>query len=114
MLLRPAGHPVRRTIEAWMTERGIRAQTVAETVDVDLMRALALQGRGIAVLGVNVVRDELASGRLVKLSGAPTNMAHEVWVAVPVRPPADEDARAAVETILKMKPKLGRFAAESA
>ena len=39
-------------------------------------------------------------------------MAHEVWVAVPARPPADEDARAAVEKILAMKPKSGRFAAE--
>ncbi len=63
MLLRPAAHPVRQKGEAWMAERGIRAQTVAETADVDLMRELALRGRGIAVLRANVVRDDVAAKR---------------------------------------------------
>jgi LysR family transcriptional activator of nhaA len=104
MLLRPPTHPVRKKVEAWMSERGIRAQTVAETADVDLMLALAVQGRGIAVLRANVVRDEIAAGRLVRLAGSPADILHEVWVAVPVRAPADEEARAAAKAIFTMKP----------
>jgi LysR family transcriptional activator of nhaA len=112
MLLRPAAHPVRQKVDAWLADRGIRAQTVAETADVDLMRALALRGRGIAVLRQSVVRDDIKARRLVRLSGSPTDIMHEVWVAVPVHPPADQEARDAVKAILAMKPLFGR--AESA
>jgi LysR family transcriptional activator of nhaA len=110
MLLRPSSHPVRQKMESWMSERGVRAQTVAETADVDLMRILALQGRGIAILRENVVREDIAAGRLVKIPGAPNDIMHEVWVVVPVRPPADEEAREGVKVVLTMKPLFGRAA----
>ena len=103
MLLRPAAHPVRRKVDAWLAERGIRSQTVAETADVDLMRELALRGRGIAVLRASVVRDDVAAKRLARLPGAPTDIMHEVWAAVPIHPPADPEAREAVKLILSMK-----------
>ena len=103
MLLRPAAHPVRRKVDAWLADRGILAQTVAETADVDLMRALALRGRGIAVLRGSTIKADLASKRLVRLPGAPTDILHEVWVAVPVRPPADPESREAIAAILGMK-----------
>ena len=84
MLLRPPTHPVRQKSDSWMAERGIRAQIVAETADVDLMRALALQGRGIAVLRASAIREDLAAKRLVRLAGGPVDIVHEVWAAVPV------------------------------
>lgn len=103
MLLRPVEHPIRRKVDAWLAEQGLLAEVVAETADVDLMRALALRGRGIAMLRADVVRSDLAAKRLVRLPGAPTGILHEIWAAVPVHPPADPEARQAVEGILKMK-----------
>lgn len=103
MLLRPEGHPVRRKVDAWLADHGIRAQTVAETADVDLMRSLALRGRGIAVLRADSLRADVDAKRLARLPGAPTDILHEFWAAVPSHPPADLEARQAVEAILKMK-----------
>jgi LysR family transcriptional activator of nhaA len=110
MLLRPSAHPVRRKLDGWMASRGVRAQTIAETADVDLMHALALQGRGIAALRLNVVRDDISSRKLVRLPGGPSDIFQEVWVSVPVRAPAEEEARRAVSAILSMKPLFGRRA----
>jgi LysR family transcriptional activator of nhaA len=104
MLLRPEAHPVRFKVDAWLADRGIRAQTVAETADVDLMRSLAVRGRGIAVLRANTVKDDLEAKRLIRLPGAPTDILHEIWAAVPVHPPADPEAREAIAAILSMKP----------
>jgi LysR family transcriptional activator of nhaA len=112
LLLRPSGHPVRRRIEAWLESRGIGAQIVAETADVDLMRALALRGKGIAVLRMSVVKDDVAAKRLLRLPGSPSDIMAEVWAAVPAHPPADEEARDAVKAILAMKPLFGRSPAE--
>jgi LysR family transcriptional activator of nhaA len=103
MLLRPASHPVRRQVDAWMAEQGLLAQTVAETADVELMLALALRGRGIAVLRADVVRADVTAKRLVRLPGAPVDIIHEIWAAVPIHPPVDPEAREAVDRILAMK-----------
>lgn len=104
MILRPTEHPVRIQVESWMLERGIRALPVAETADADLMRALALQGRGIAVLPAEVVREDLAGGRLEKVPGSPGHLLHEIWGAAPVRLPAEEETREAVGVIMGMSP----------
>ncbi|HEX4046561.1 MAG TPA: LysR family transcriptional regulator [Elusimicrobiota bacterium] len=111
MLLRPSDHPIRVKVEAWLSERGARSQTVAETADVDLLRALALQGRGIAVVHSAVVKEDLAAGRLVRLAGSPLDLMHEIWFAAPVRPAADEPIRAALAAILRPGAIFGKAAA---
>ncbi|MBI3565127.1 MAG: LysR family transcriptional regulator [Elusimicrobia bacterium] len=102
MLLRPAQHPLREKIRIWMDSRGLSMIPVAETSDVDLLRVLAAQGRGIAALGAESVKDDLDSGRLVRVPGAPTDLNYDVWAAAAVRPPADESPRLAVERIMSM------------
>jgi DNA-binding transcriptional LysR family regulator len=113
MLMRPPDHPVRAKVEAWLAERGVRALPVAESADVDLLRALALQGRGIAVVHKAVVEDDLAAGRLKTLAGSPLDLMHEIWFAAPLRPPAEDAARAAVEAIMRPGPIFEKAAGRS-
>jgi LysR family transcriptional activator of nhaA len=55
-----------------LTERlGIRPQIVAEVEDMAMMRLLAREGVGLAVLPAIVVQDELNSGRLVEADRLP-------------------------------------------
>jgi len=102
MLLRPAQHPLREKVQGWMEQRGAALIPVAETSDVDLLRALAVQGRGVAALSAASVEDDLAARRLVRLTGSPLDLSYEVWAAAPARPPVDEAPRKAVELILGM------------
>lgn len=102
MLLRPAQHPLREKVRMWMESRGLSMIPVAETSDVDLLRALAAQGRGIAALGAESVKEDFDAGRLVRVPGSPLDLDYEAWAATAVRPPADEAPRKAVELIMSM------------
>jgi LysR family transcriptional activator of nhaA len=102
MLLRPAYHPLREKVRLWMESRGLSMLTVAETYDVDLLRALAVQGRGIAVLGTASIKEETDSGRLIRVPGSPVDLGYEVWAATTLRPPTDEAPRKAVDAIMTM------------
>ncbi|MDE2141533.1 MAG: LysR family transcriptional regulator [Elusimicrobia bacterium] len=110
MLLRPAGHPIRIKVEQWMRERGCKAVPVAESSDAELLRILALQGRGVTAVHLPIVREDLAEGRLVRVAGAPSDLMNEIWAACPVRPPVDHEPRRAVELILGLSPIFGKAA----
>lgn len=88
-LMRTREHPMRERVEAYLHARGIVPFVVAETEDADLLRALALEGRGVAPLHEAAVRADLAAGRLRRLGPAQTGLVHEVWLTEPARPPAD-------------------------
>ena len=62
---------VRAGFDALMDRLGIRPQIVAEVDDMAMMRLLARAGVGLAVLPPIVVRDELASGRLLEADRLP-------------------------------------------
>lgn len=81
MLLRTRDNPLREQLLGWLRERGARPVAVAETEDVDLLRALALQARGVAALTAAAAGADLAAGRLRSLGRAP--VAQEVWVNWP-------------------------------
>ena len=75
-----AAHPVvlptsessiRTGFDAWMERLGLRPQIAAEVDDMAMMRLLAREGAGLAVLPPIVVQDELASGRLVEAAPLP-------------------------------------------
>lgn len=108
LLLRPAHHPLREKVRIWMEKRGAGMLPVAETSDVDLLRELAIRGRGIAVLSAGLVEKDLASGRLVRIPGSPTDLGYQVWAATTLRPPVDEGARKAVELVLGMGAERAR------
>lgn len=81
MLLRARENPLRGQVLAWLREQGARPLAIAETEDSDLLRALALRGRGVTALSAVEVAADLQAGRLKALARPP--IAQEVWLNWP-------------------------------
>ncbi|MFK7792666.1 MAG: LysR family transcriptional regulator [Devosiaceae bacterium] len=71
MVLPSTESSVRTGFDAWMERLGLRPQIAAEVDDMAMMRLLAREGVGLAVLPPIVVQDELASGLLVEAAPLP-------------------------------------------
>lgn len=65
------GSSVRTGLDALLTRLAVRPQIAAEVDDMAMMRLLAREGVGLAVLPPIVVKDELAAGLLVELDHLP-------------------------------------------
>lgn len=66
VILPTAGSSIRSSFDAFADRHGIRPQVVAEVEDMAMMRLLAREDLGLAVLPPIVVQDELAAGSLVE------------------------------------------------
>lgn len=71
VVLPTAESSIRTGFDAWMERLDLRPQIVAEVDDMAMMRLLAREGLGLAVLPPIVVQDELASGLLVEAAPLP-------------------------------------------
>ncbi len=71
VILPTADTGIRIGFDAWTDRLGIRPQIAAEVDDMAMMRLLARQGIGLAVLPPIVVQDELNTGRLVEAGRLP-------------------------------------------
>lgn len=68
----PTAHSgIRTGFDALVNRQGIRPQTAAEVDDMAMMRLLAREGLGLAVIPPIVVKDELGSGALIEVLGLP-------------------------------------------
>lgn len=99
VLLRTRENPLRGQVLAWLREQGARPVSVAETEDSDLLRALALRGRGVAALSAVSVSADVSAGRLKALARPP--IAQEVWLNWP-----DTGASGAESRLLRDLPAL--------
>jgi LysR family transcriptional regulator, transcriptional activator of nhaA len=71
LILPTAASGLRMGFDALVDRLGVRPQIAAEVDDMAMMRLLAREGIGLAVLAPIVVRDELASGALVESAKLP-------------------------------------------
>lgn len=71
LILPTAASGLRMGFDALVDRLGVRPQIAAEVDDMAMMRLLAREGIGLAVLAPIVVRDELASGALVESANLP-------------------------------------------
>lgn len=71
VILPTADTGIRIGFDAWVDRIGIRPQIAAEVDDMAMMRLLAREGVGLAVLPPIVVQDELTSGRLIEADRLP-------------------------------------------
>lgn len=67
VILPSAGSSIRSAFDALADRLGVRPQIAAEVDDMAMMRLMAREDIGVAVLPPIVVRDELASGLLVEI-----------------------------------------------
>jgi len=77
------GTSVRTGFDALLSRLGLRPQIAAEVDDMAMMRLLAREGAGLAVLPPIVVKDELATGILIEVDRLPGIT--EQFLAVTVR-----------------------------
>ena len=66
LILPSAATNIRNSLDAWLDRAGIKPRIVAEVDDMAMLRLLAREDHGLAVVPEIVVRDELRSGHLVK------------------------------------------------
>lgn len=71
LILPTTASGLRAGIDALIDRLGVRPQIAAEVDDMAMMRLLAREGVGLAVLPPIVVHDELASGALLKSEQLP-------------------------------------------
>lgn len=88
LLVRTTGNPIRRSVDTYLRGHGVRPKIEIEIENPLLIRLLALQGRGVAVLDTLTVNDDLKSGRLVMLHRKATRMEEYVWFLYNTRPKA--------------------------
>ena len=86
LLARTVDDPIRRTLDGYLGEHQIRPKLEIEIENSLLIRLLALQGRGAAVIDTLTVNEDLKAGRLVKLHSRPTGMEEYVWLLYNARP----------------------------
>ena len=86
MLVRTSENPIRRTLDAYLREHDVKPKLEIEIDNTLLIRLLALQGRGAAIIDTLTVNDDLKSRRLVKLHGKATRMEEYVWLLYNTRP----------------------------
>lgn len=89
LLVRTTENPIRRSVDAYLRGRGVRPRIEIEIENPLLIRLLALQGRGVAVLDTLTVNDDLKAKRLVKLHGKSTSMEECVWLLYNARQKAN-------------------------
>lgn len=80
LLARTQDDPIRRTLDAYLRERDVRPRLEIEIENTLLIRLLALQGRGAAIIDTLTINDDLKAGRLVKLHPRATGMEEFVWL----------------------------------
>jgi LysR family transcriptional regulator, transcriptional activator of nhaA len=86
LLVRTPENPIRRTLDHYLRERRVIPKIEIEIENTLLIRLLALQGRGAAVIDTLTVNEDLKARRLVKLHAAPTRMQEHVWLLYNARP----------------------------
>ncbi|HXT01966.1 MAG TPA: LysR family transcriptional regulator [Elusimicrobiota bacterium] len=102
MLLRGPDNPVTKQVDQYLRSHGVKPRVEAEVDDAELLRTLALAGRGAAALELPIARADLAAGRLVRLHAAPSGLRETIWLIAS----RDEHARPGLEKALAA---LGRL-----
>jgi len=104
LLLRGPDNPVTKRVEQFLRERGLAPRIEAQADDAELLRALALAGRGVAALEAPSARADLDAGRLVRLHAGPSGLRETLWL-ISARP---DSQRPGLEKALSFL--MGRFA----
>lgn len=86
LLIRTTENPIRRSADSYLSRHNVVPRIEAEIENPLLIRLLALQGRGAAVVDTLTVKDDLRARRLVALHEKPIGLEEYVWVLYNSRP----------------------------
>lgn len=88
---------IRVAFDAFVDRLGVRPQIAAEIDDMAMMRLMAREGVGLAVIPPIVVKDELKSGRLIEADQLP-DMTETFYAVTTERRYPNPEIRALLET----------------
>lgn len=103
LLLRGEDNPVSTGVIESLQRRGVAPRVEMQADDAELLKALALGGRGVAALALPTAREDIRSGRLVRLHKGPSGLREAIWLVSP----KSERARPGLEKALAVV--MGRF-----
>jgi len=101
LLVRTTENPIRRSVDAYLSQHRVVPRIEAEVENPLLIRLLALQGRGVAVVDTLTVNDDLKARRLVKLHSHPTGLEEYVWLLYNARPRPNQNLERAMNGLIK-------------
>lgn len=79
LVLRSATNPIRKDVEDFLRRSGITPNVQAEVESPELIRLLAVQGGGAALMDPSALEAEIRQGRLVKLHKRPIGIQENIW-----------------------------------
>ncbi len=100
LLLRARENPVRKELDYFLHSHGIVPDVRAEVENPDLIRIMAVQGEGAAVTDEMSVREELRTGRLVRLHPGAVGVRERVWFVAGRNRNSRPAVQAAVDLLL--------------
>lgn len=100
LLVRTSDDPLSRDIAAFFERRKLHPRLVAETEDSELLKTLAIKGKGVVGLNISSVREDLRARRLIKVNRKPTGLARDIWLSAPRHPHPDKQIAGIVEKLL--------------
>jgi LysR family transcriptional activator of nhaA len=101
LLIRTTENPIRRSVDAYLSRHKVIPKIEAEIENPLLIRLLALQGRGAAVIDTLTVNDDIKARRLVKLHEKPTGLEEHVWLLYNARPRPNRNLERALHGLAK-------------
>lgn len=99
MMLMSPDNPARKDIDLFLCRHAVAVSVDVETEDAELIRYLALRGKGAAALDALTVRDDLAHGRLSKLHPRGPAIKERVWFVHGRHPKPNPALRRAIESL---------------
>lgn len=100
LLVRTTENPIRRSVDAYLSRHKVAPNIEVEIENPTLIRLLALQGRGAAVIDTLTVNDDLKAGRLVKLHKKETGLEEAVWLLYNARPKPNQNLEKAMRSLV--------------
>lgn len=101
MLMRPADNSVRKQVDHYLSQRKVNFQVEADSDDVDLLRRLAVEGRGVAALSALTVASDIKAGRLAMLHSSPVEIREPVWFVCGAHPRANPALRKMIDALME-------------
>ena len=101
LLLRPAETPVRKQVDQFLRRKRVSCAIEADSDDVELLRRLAIEGRGVTALSGLAIEADLRSGRLAALHAAPLGIHEPVWFTGRVHPHGNPALRRLIEAVME-------------
>ena len=100
LLVKPSYNPVRKQVDAFLADEHTICQVAADSDDADLLRRLAIEGHGVALLSGPSIERDLNSGDLISLQGNKTTIEEEVWFSSADEPSCSPAARLMLKTLI--------------